>query len=227
MDAIQLGAFIAERRKELGLTQAQLAEKIHVTDKAVSRWERGVGLPDITSLEPLASALKVGLVQLLQTQCDISECIKTNDAEKLLVTTIQLSKGTKRLTKIFGGSILIVFLMVALFLTIAMVTDWPAMVYPVCSIVAGLIAFAVPIWKLSFSVKLSPATVSVISLGFALISVAVQVFSIANEVRTSDWWALIDTMDALAVVAVLFAAMTIVLNMVMLFFKEWNHASDR
>jgi len=148
MDAIQLGAFIAERRKELGLTQAQLAEKIHMTDKAVSRWERGVGLPDITSLEPLASALKVSLVQLLQMQYDFSESIKTNDAEKLLVTTIQLSKGTKRLTKIFGGTVLSVFLVVALFLTIAMVTDWPAMVYPVCSIVAGLIAFAAPIWKL-------------------------------------------------------------------------------
>jgi len=227
MDAIQLGAFIAERRKELGLTQAQLAEKIHMTDKAVSRWERGVGLPDITSLEPLASALKVSLVQLLQMQYDFSESIKTNDAEKLLVTTIQLSKGTKRLTKIFGGTVLSVFLVVALFLTIAMVTDWPAMVYPVCSIVAGLIAFAAPIWKLSFSVKLSPATVSVISLGFALISVAVQVFSIANEVRTSDWWALIDTMDALAVVVVLFVAMSVLLNIVMLFFKEWSHASDR
>lgn len=41
MDAKRLGAFIAERRKELGLTQVRLAEQIHVTDKAVSRWERG------------------------------------------------------------------------------------------------------------------------------------------------------------------------------------------
>lgn len=42
MEADKLGTFIAQRRKELGLTQVTLAEKIHVTDKAVSRWERGV-----------------------------------------------------------------------------------------------------------------------------------------------------------------------------------------
>ena len=44
MDAKIFGNYIAERRKELGMTQANLAEKIHVTDKAVSRWERGVSL---------------------------------------------------------------------------------------------------------------------------------------------------------------------------------------
>ena len=103
MDAKQLGTFIAERRKELGFTQAHLAEKIHMTDKAVSRWERGVGLPDITSLEPLANALEVSLVQLLQTKSNFTETIKTNDAERLLVTTIQLSKRSNSLTKVFGG----------------------------------------------------------------------------------------------------------------------------
>ena len=42
MDAKKFGAFVADIRKEKGMTQADLAEKIHVTDKAVSRWERGV-----------------------------------------------------------------------------------------------------------------------------------------------------------------------------------------
>ncbi len=44
MDAKTLGSFILSLRKEKGLTQAQLAEKIHVTDKAISKWERGVSL---------------------------------------------------------------------------------------------------------------------------------------------------------------------------------------
>ena len=49
MDAAKLGQFIVQRRKEMGMTQLALAEKLNVTDKAVSRWERGVGLPDIGS----------------------------------------------------------------------------------------------------------------------------------------------------------------------------------
>lgn len=44
MDAQKLGKFIADQRKGLGLTQADLAEKLHVTDKAISRWERGSSL---------------------------------------------------------------------------------------------------------------------------------------------------------------------------------------
>ena len=53
MDAKTLGDFIAG----LGLTQAQLAARMHLTDKAVSRWERGVGLPDLATLEPLAAVV--------------------------------------------------------------------------------------------------------------------------------------------------------------------------
>lgn len=53
MDALETGRFIAQRRKELGLTQKALAQQLHVTDKAVSKWERGAGLPDINTIEPL------------------------------------------------------------------------------------------------------------------------------------------------------------------------------
>lgn len=71
MDAERFGAFLQQRRKTLGLTQADLAERIHVTDKAISRWERGVGFPDIKLLEPLAHALELSLSELLQ--CRLSE----------------------------------------------------------------------------------------------------------------------------------------------------------
>ena len=68
MDAEKFGAFIQERRKELGLTQSELAQRLHVTDKAISRWERAVGYPDIKLLEPLANALEISLLELLQSK---------------------------------------------------------------------------------------------------------------------------------------------------------------
>ena len=57
MNKEQLGAFIAERRKEEHMTQKDLAARLHITDKAVSKWERGLSYPDVTLLEPLAEAL--------------------------------------------------------------------------------------------------------------------------------------------------------------------------
>ena len=68
MDAEKFGAFIAAARKEKNMTQKALAERLHVTDKAVSRWERGLGYPDIHTLEPLAEALGVSLLGLLHAE---------------------------------------------------------------------------------------------------------------------------------------------------------------
>lgn len=65
MDAKTFGAFLADTRRGRGMTQAELADIIHVTDKAVSRWERGIGFPDINTLEPLADALGLSLSQLM------------------------------------------------------------------------------------------------------------------------------------------------------------------
>ena len=66
MDAKKVGEHIAALRKEKGLTQLELAGKLHVTDKAVSRWERGVGLPDIQTIEPLAQTLGVDVLEIMR-----------------------------------------------------------------------------------------------------------------------------------------------------------------
>ena len=66
MNAKSFGAFLAQTRRECGLTQSALAEQLHVTDKAVSRWERGLGFPDIGTLGPLAQALGLTLEELMQ-----------------------------------------------------------------------------------------------------------------------------------------------------------------
>lgn len=65
MDAKITGRFIAALRREKGLTQKQLAQMLAVTDKAVSRWETGKGLPDTALLAPLATALDVSVGELL------------------------------------------------------------------------------------------------------------------------------------------------------------------
>lgn len=59
MDKASFGKLIRERRKQQELTQAELAEKLHVTDKAVSKWERGESFPDIMLLEAIAEALRL------------------------------------------------------------------------------------------------------------------------------------------------------------------------
>ena len=68
MEAKQFGQFIAGIRKEKKMTQAELAEKIHVTDKAISRWERGLGFPDIQTLEPLAQVLGISVLELMRSE---------------------------------------------------------------------------------------------------------------------------------------------------------------
>ena len=73
MDAKRFGAFISERRKEHHMTQADLAGKVGVTDKAVSRWERGLGFPDINTMEPLAEALDVSLLELMRSEMQTTE----------------------------------------------------------------------------------------------------------------------------------------------------------
>ena len=60
------GALIAQLRKEQGLTQKQLAEQLHISDRTISKWERGAGFPDVSLLEPLADALGCSVVSLLE-----------------------------------------------------------------------------------------------------------------------------------------------------------------
>lgn len=66
MNSEKVGKFICKVRKEKNLTQEALASKIHVTNKAISRWERGVGLPDVSLLEPLANALDITVDELIK-----------------------------------------------------------------------------------------------------------------------------------------------------------------
>ncbi len=65
MDKYITGNVIRTLREDKGLTQGQLADRIHVSHKAVSKWETGAGFPDISLIEPLASALGISVIELL------------------------------------------------------------------------------------------------------------------------------------------------------------------
>ena len=65
MDFVKIGKYIASKRKSLGMTQKQLAEKLGMSDKSVSKWERGVCLPDVSVYKELCSILGISLNEFL------------------------------------------------------------------------------------------------------------------------------------------------------------------
>ena len=97
MDAEKFAAFLQVRRKELGMTQAQLAEKLNVTAKAVSRWERGVGYPDIKLLQPLADALQITIVELMHGE-KIKKELSGEEASALVTKTVEQMEQHRQLS---------------------------------------------------------------------------------------------------------------------------------
>ena len=119
MDNSKTGAFIRELRKEKGLTQKDLAEQLHITDRAVSKWERGLCAPDLSTLEPLADILGVTVTELISGK-RIEETPHKTEIEESVQSTLQYSKEelrqkTRTLRKkyrIAAGSLLALLLLV-------------------------------------------------------------------------------------------------------------------
>ena len=91
MNKERMGSFIGAERKARGLTQRDLAARLHVTDKAVSKWERGLSYPDVTLLEPLAAALDLGVEELMA--CRRQE---TTGEEETMQTLLDISQDSVR-----------------------------------------------------------------------------------------------------------------------------------
>lgn len=88
MDQIKIGAFIAESRKKENLTQMQLAEKLNITDRAISKWERGKSLPDSAIMLTLCEILKISVNDLLSGE--IIQMEKYNEeSEKILLEMVK------------------------------------------------------------------------------------------------------------------------------------------
>lgn len=113
MTAKECGDFIAELRKENELTQKDLAERINVSDKAVSRWETGKGYPDVTSLVSLSEYFDVNVNELLSGKRLTDDNIKETADENLISVFEQAQKNKKqqKLQVAIYTSILIVVLL--------------------------------------------------------------------------------------------------------------------
>ncbi len=99
MDAKITGSFIAQLRKQRGLTQKELAEKLEVTDKAISRWETGKGMPETSLLKPLAEILGVSVGELLAGKMlEVSQIKEQTD--KILLESLEEPDDEAQLRRI-------------------------------------------------------------------------------------------------------------------------------
>ena len=98
MDMIKAGKLIAERRKELGLTQEDLGKRLNVTAKAVSKWERGLNHPDVMLFGQLATELQISVIELLSGEINKgtgSQCYKSTEVTD---EQVDFYRSTKPLT---------------------------------------------------------------------------------------------------------------------------------
>ena len=93
IDRERFGAFLSELRREKGFTQQELADRLFVSNKAVSKWERGQSLPDIDLLTPLADLLGVTVAELLKGERLTVEQVDTCEVKILVDQAVQLSAG--------------------------------------------------------------------------------------------------------------------------------------
>lgn len=125
LDKTQFGEFIAQRRKEQGYTQKELAQRLYVSDKAVSKWERGQSLPDISLLMPLAECLGVTVTELLEGRTLEEESLSAGQVEDLLKRTLTFSEQAPERTRAGLGKRFFVLLAAAMALLLETVAYFP------------------------------------------------------------------------------------------------------
>lgn len=96
IDKERFGAFLARLRKEQGMTQRELADRLHVSDKAVSKWERGLSFPDVSLLIPLADCLEVSVTELLRGERTKREELPVAEVEALVSASLSLTGEERR-----------------------------------------------------------------------------------------------------------------------------------
>ena len=119
MDQIKIGKFIAETRKEQNMTQADLAEKLNISNRAVSKWETGKSMPDPGIMQELCSNLKINVNELLTGERISTEEYNAKAEENLLA----LSRQSNKRNGGYGITTILTLIFVVLKLTNNI--DWP------------------------------------------------------------------------------------------------------
>lgn len=97
MDQVKIGRFIAQRRKENNMTQMQLAEKLGITDRAVSKWETGKSLPDVAIMPELCGLLNITINDLFNGEVVVMENYKEKSEQLLIEMAKQKEQTDKQL----------------------------------------------------------------------------------------------------------------------------------
>lgn len=117
MDKERTGQLITELRKEKGLTQKQLADALNVTDKAVSKWERGLSFPDISMLEPISEVLDISIMEILAGEKKPAyETITREEAQQMIRESVELSDEEIRHKRERSRLIIIILVVITMLL---------------------------------------------------------------------------------------------------------------
>lgn len=95
MDQIKIGTFIAQERRQKGYTQRELAERLGISDKTISKWETGNGFPEISLLLPLCAELEINVNELLSGE-RLSERDYQKKAEENMMNLVQEAQESKK-----------------------------------------------------------------------------------------------------------------------------------
>lgn len=115
MDQVKIGKFIASTRKEQNMTQLELANKIGVTDRAVSKWENGRGLPELSLIKPLCDILSISVNEFFCGEKIPEECFAAKAEENIIETFGYSKKKVRETRRIFlFAFIIFIVLVVAL-----------------------------------------------------------------------------------------------------------------
>lgn len=142
MDQVKIGTFISICRKKQNLTQAELAEKLGITDRAVSKWETGRSLPDSSIMLDLCSILKISVNDLLSGEVVTMNEINKKQEQMIIELVKEKQEADKRLLKVevFIGILSIIILLVLIAIAaFANLDDWLRIVL----IVSGFVIFLV------------------------------------------------------------------------------------